>query len=369
MRRRLALSLAVALLALVAPAGPAHALGEEPLCGHASGRRVRPVAKNTLRVGQFNVLHGQSDQGHETLEARLKLQVDVLARARVDVVGLQEVSRTTSYGLVVERLADGLAKRVGGHWYWCWFASNPHFPLEPDMQPGGGGGPLSDAMAGFARGGEAEFREGIAILSRHEITHAQVLRVRPRSYEAAACVPPDPIDCNAAGFFDARSVMWVRIDAPFGGPRNGYDVYTTHIAHGLTPLSDTTKLLQTQEALEWINGNGQDEATPDVFVGDFNSEEGSAVHKEVTGAGWTDTFRAANRRSKGFTSDQDPVAARSTVSSRIDYVFARAGTCGLTVSASSVIANRVYRVGGKPLWPSDHYGVVSTIGCRARGSR
>ncbi len=361
MKRRLALGLILGLLAGVVPAGPAYALGEEPLCGHAMGRNVRKATARTLRVAQFNVLHGQSDTGAETLAARLKLQIDVLAKARVDVVGMQEVSKTTSHGLVVERLADGLAKRVGGHWYWCWFASNPHFPLEPDVQPGGGGGPFSEVMATQARSGEAEFREGIAILSRHEITHAQVLRVRPRSYEAVVCVPPDPIDCNAAGFFDSRSVMWVRIDAPSG--HDGYDVYTTHIAHGLTPLSDTTKLLQTQEALDWIDGNGQDEATPDVFVGDFNSEEGSAVHDEVTGAGWTDTYRAANRTAKGFTSDQDPLAPRATVSSRIDYVFARPGTCGLKVRSSAVIANKVYRVAGKPLWPSDHYGLVSEIAC------
>jgi endonuclease/exonuclease/phosphatase family metal-dependent hydrolase len=146
-------------------------------------------------------------------------------------------------------------------------------------------------------------------------------------------------------------------------------VYTTHIAHGLTPLSDTTKLLQTQEALEWIEATGQDEAAPDVFVGDFNSEEGSAVHDEVTGAGWTDTYRKANRTAKGFTSDQDPRAPKATVGSRIDYVFARPGTCGLTVRSSAVIANRVYRVAGKPLWPSDHYGLVSEIACGSRGAR
>ena len=358
MRRRLALALALGLLAGLVPAAPAYALGEEPLCGHAMGRPVRAKG-TTLRVAQFNILHTLSDVGNETLDARVKLQIDVLAKARIDVVGMQEVAKTTSHGLVVERLAGGLAKRVGGHWYWCWFASNPHFPLEPDVQPGGGGGPFTEIMATQVRSGEDEFREGIAILSRFPITESAVLRVRPRSYEAVACLPPDPIDCNAAGFFDSRSVMWARVDAPSGD----YDVFTTHIAHGITPLSDTTKLLQTQEVLDWIDGMASEDVAPDVFVGDFNSEEGSAVYEAVTGDGWTDTYRKANRNAKGFTSDQDPVAPKPTVTSRIDYVFARPGSCGLAVRSSAVIANKAYRVNGKPLWPSDHYGLVSEIAC------
>jgi hypothetical protein len=28
-----------------------------------------------------------------------------------------------------------------------------------------------------------------------------------------------------------------------------------------------------------------------------------------------------------------------------------------------VIANRMYRVAGRPLWPSDHYGLVSELSC------
>jgi hypothetical protein len=52
------------------------------------------------------------------------------------------------------------------------------------------------------------------------------------------------------------------------------------------------------------------------------------------------------------------------MSERIDYVWARPGSCGLAVPNSDVIANTpTHQSDGRWIWPSDHYGFVSTVRC------
>jgi endonuclease/exonuclease/phosphatase family metal-dependent hydrolase len=342
------------------PASAQATLDAEPECGQETGAAGTTVADApAVRVGTFNVLHSQSDVGDETLEARVPLIVAALAGARIDVAGLQEVAKTTNHGHVAQRIAQGLAALRGGTWSWCWFQSNPHFPGEPDLQPGGGGGPLTEVMASAARAGDTRFAEGVAVVSRFAIEDATVRRLPPRSYESPLCVPPDPIDCNAAAFFDSRAVLRARI----AGPTGPLDLFTTHLAHGLTPLSDTTKLLYANLALAYADELAVDDATPDLLVGDFNSTEDSAVHQAVIDAGFVDTFRLANPTDLGHTSDQDPLAPAATVTSRIDYVFARPGGCGLRAGASEILGNRPAVHQGGSLWPSDHFGLVSELSC------
>jgi endonuclease/exonuclease/phosphatase family metal-dependent hydrolase len=135
------------------------------------------------------------------------------------------------------------------------------------------------------------------------------------------------------------------------------------MAHGLTPLSDTTRLLYANLAVAYADETATDDATPDMLVGDFNSVEDSAVHAAVVDAGYVDTFRQANPGVVGATADQDPVAQADTATERIDYVFARPGGCGLQVRSSAVIANHPSTYQGGSLWPSDHHGVVSELAC------
>jgi endonuclease/exonuclease/phosphatase family metal-dependent hydrolase len=278
------------------------------------------------------------------------------------VAGLQEVASTANHGNVVERLATGLAQRTAHRWHWCWFQSNPHFPGEPDLQPGGGGGPLTELMASQVRAGEARWAEGLAVVSRIPISETSVFRMPPRSYEGVACVPPDPLDCNAAAVFDSRAVLRARLTTP-NGP---LDLYNTHLAHGLTPLSDTTKRVHVNVVLAYIGQTAAADPTPDVLVGDFNSVEGSAVYADVTGAGFVDTFRSTAPGANGFTSSQDVLTDTSapTASRRIDFVFAKPGGCGLAVKSSEVIGDAAAPFGdGRWVWPSDHYGVVSELRC------
>jgi endonuclease/exonuclease/phosphatase family metal-dependent hydrolase len=351
-----------AALAVTVPASPGSAQAPalpEPLCGQEGTGGPTGGNAGTLRVATFNVLHTQDDEDEATLEARLPVQVQAMVDAGVEVVGLQEALNSTNHGKVAQRLAQGLAASTSQTWYWCWFQSNPHFPGEPDTQPGGGGGPLSEFMAGAVKAGETRWSEGIGILSRYPIAEKSVIRLTPRSYEAGFCVPPDPIGCNAAAFFDSRSVLRARIAAP-GAP---VDLYTTHLAHGLTPASDVTKLAQVLEVLAYINQTAGADTTPDFLVGDFNSLEGSPVHQAVTDAGFVDTFRAARPDDPGNTSDQHILEPNSTVDHRIDYVFGRPGSCGLRALAGEVFADEPVPYQGGSLWPSDHYAVVTTNAC------
>lgn len=365
MRRPLtaAAVLAALLGALPLPYATAQVLDAQAQCA-SEGSGNAPAKRASLRVASFNVLHTLTDESNETLDARLPLAVSAIISSGADVVGAQEVAVTTNHGHVAQRLAKGLAQRTHQRWYWCWFGSNPHFPGEPDLRPGGGGGALSDQMAAFARGGEDEFHEGVAVLSRYPIATSSVRRMPPRSYESPFCVPPDPINCNAAAIFDSRSILHTRIN----GPTGAVDVFTTHLAHGITPLSDTTKLLYAQLSVDYVDEMAGDDATPDFLTGDFNSVEGSPVHDAVTGAGFVDTFRKANPKGTGYTSDQQIFAPKATVDHRIDYVFARPGSCALRVTSSKVFANKPGPYKKGVVWPSDHLAVVSEIAACGAGA-
>jgi hypothetical protein len=87
------------------------------------------------------------------------------------------------------------------------------------------------------------------------------------------------------------------------------------------------------------------------------------VHQAVAGAGFVDTFAAANANAPGPTGDQDVRAATSTVTDRIDYVFARPGACDLHVVSSDTFPDAPSPYQGGVLWPSDHHAVVSGVRC------
>ena len=329
-----------------------------PLCG-SFGTVAAPVTPAPLKVGTYNILHTLEETAYESLDTRLELQADVLTAAGVDVVGLQEVvGKTSEHDNAAERLASEMAERTSQRWEWCWFQSNPHFPGEPDLYEGGGG-PLSEQMALRGRNGSGEFREGLAVISRFPIGERAVRRLPPRSYEAAACtnVPPDPLGCNLAAVFESRAVMWTRI--------GDVDVFNTHFAHGITQLSAASRQVHSEFALGFIDEKAdRNDASPDFFVGDFNSVEGDPVHDRITGAGWADTFREKHPTDPGITSHQVIRSPTPANDARIDFVFARPGGCGLKVVDSEVIGDAYVPYQDGVLWPSDHYGVVSTVRAR-----
>jgi endonuclease/exonuclease/phosphatase family metal-dependent hydrolase len=312
------------------------------------------------------------------------------AHAGITVLGVQEATRNETFapgsefsqkhGFVVERLAGELASRTGRSWEWCWSQSNPHVPGTPDVAEGGGN-PLDDQAAARSNfPDEGDFREGVGILTSFHITASRFRRMLPRSYEAPACAlnagDPDPF-CAPSAVFDSRQVLWAHVFTP----RGPFDIFTTHIAHGITPLSDTTKLLQVQQAVAIVDEWATPDAWPDFVVGDFNSDPGSDRHVAMLEAGFTDTYRASRSPECTHPGDAgcsgDPPegqevygeTATRPMGRRIDYIFARPpATCGLAVPESHVIGNVAqFRPDLQPqrpwLWPSDHLGFVSAIRC------
>jgi endonuclease/exonuclease/phosphatase family metal-dependent hydrolase len=393
MRRTTALALAALLsgAALVVPAladdqPSADTSSDVPTDGQPLCRVATPTtadatathaarAPGEVRVATYNILHSQGDQRNH-LGERIPLVVAELAGADADSVGLQEVvgpfdpvtGRSDAEGArhVAEQVAQGLADTFAEPWEWCWFQSNPHLPGEPDLAEGGGGGPATEGMVAFNPGNEG-FREGVAILSRHDIIQARSRRMPPRSFEAPLCDPvaaaTNPLGCPAESVFDTRQLLWANVE----GPDGSYDLFSTHLAHGLTEGSQITKQLQVELMLDIID-EWEDPTTPTFFVGDFNSVEDPAANGEATdrrgtilAAGFVDTYRAFTD-APGFTSDQAIVTdtATPTVTARIDYVFARSPS-SVAVTGSGVFGTGALPFAGRWLWPSDHLGVVSGV--------
>lgn len=355
---------AVISLGAVPAAAQTPELDGPPICGGEAGATSQPD-DGVVRVGTFNVLHTQEDDANRTLDVRVELIADALALAEVDAVGLQEVTRSANHGMVAQRLARALADRTGDNWSWCFFQSNPHLPGEPDTGPGGVGGPVSQEIANRARGGDAPWAEGLAILSRFPIVDQRAHRLPGRQAEVPVCVaeaPDDPL-AGPTCAFDTRQVLWARTVTPCGG----LDLFNTHLAHTVSSASGQTRQAQVADALSTIDATASEDALPDLFVGDFNTLEGEPVWEAVVAAGFVDTYRTAAPDDPGLTSDQDIVAPEATVSSRIDYVFARPGTEALApaLAAPEVIGDTPGELDGEPVWPSDHYGVAVTVGSSA----
>jgi len=395
MRLRLALAVtSVLLLAVTVPAwatsgdtpgvpgqladdGP---LAPTPLCQTEAGDP--DAASNDgpeLRVGTYNVLHTQDPDGNPTAPQRIGMLADAIEQSGADALGLQEVAKSANLadldtdddgvdGLMVELIAQRLASTSSDAWSWCWFASNVHVPLEPEPNAGGGGGPLTE-LATFGGGQQTgngnEFREGVAILSRYPIASPTVKRLSLRTHEAAFCEDVDPLGCQFAVAFDSRVIMHGVIEAP-SGP---VDLYTSHLAHGVTSESDDTKARQIREGLEHIAAT-EDPTTPTFFVGDFNTdatvEPDAARYATVIAAGFTDSYAAASAHDlndPAGTSSQNVVSESLEVDHTIDYIFVKRLGCGATYGdiIGDTRATRTDAPGY--VWPSDHMGVVTTFGC------
>lgn len=394
---RLRLSLALATLLLVGVTVPAWGtlgdlpgvpgqladdgpLAPTPLCQTEEGDLETPSNDGPeLRVGTYNVLHTQDPDGNPTAPQRIGMLADAIEQSGADALGLQEVAKSANLaeldadddgvdGLMVELIAQRLASTSSDDWSWCWFASNVHVPLEPEPNPGGGGGPLTELATfggGQQTGNGSEFREGVAILSRYPITSPTVKRLSLRTHEAAFCEDVDPLNCQFAVAFDSRVIMHGVIDAP-SGP---VDLYTTHLAHGVTSQSDDTKARQISEGLEHI-GATEDPTTPTFFVGDFNTdatvEPDADRYAAILAAGFTDSYVAAAALDEGDplgTSSQNVVSHELEVDHTIDYVFVKRLGCGATYGdiIGDTKAERTDAAGF--VWPSDHMGVVTTFGC------
>ncbi|MFL6239656.1 MAG: endonuclease/exonuclease/phosphatase family protein [Actinomycetes bacterium] len=321
-----------------------------PLCGATKGTNAS--APSALRVASYNMLHGLTDEGDRTLEARLAIDVDELAASHVDMVGIQEAEESTKHGRVIARLASQLTARTGTPWYWCWFRTEPHLNGTPDTRHGGGNA-VSDLLAAHYNSNESQWYEGAAVLSRWPIVASAVHRLvgeDPKQRLQSDCRPPqfsgDPT-CVIDIALEPRAAVWTRIATPYG-------------ALSFTSSHTSGNWAQSVDLARWAGQQSRNDPSA-VMVCDCNSVPSSRAQQVIRSKGWVDTFYRFG--SGGGTADQDIGAATPTTTYRIDYVFVRSRSAHRPVAATPFMSTpepSSLEPSGW-LWPSDHWGVLTTL--------
>jgi endonuclease/exonuclease/phosphatase family metal-dependent hydrolase len=281
-----------------------------------------------MRLLTINLLHGgflpwvREDRARTA--ARLALLADALARLRPDVIAVQEALVASSPGAV----ASWLGQRLG---YQLRFAkANPLIIPPPVSQhlPA----PLR-ARIDRAIAAALDFEEGIAILTTVPIV-AHRAHALPR--------PNLPLENRVA--------LRVRVAAR-RGPLDVWNVHLTRAGGG--------HLRQVAALVELVGRESAD--VPALVLGDFNVGEETAGMRALRTAGFRDAYRLLHSAAPGLTAWQRVDAPDPTVSRRVDYCWLAPGA-GLDVLDSAVVFDRPGKgPDGTPLWPSDHYGVLTEI--------
>lgn len=378
MRMRLALAAAIVVLVVGTALPEADAVNTaSPRCGQQRAT-MRPPRATTLRVANYNVLHGLTEDppaypSFSTLDRRLDWSAKQIAAAGIDIVGMEEVEdarvnppRRHADGNVAQKLAARLASLTRMTWYWCWFLSNPHFPGEPDVQTGGGG-PASDQIAALADEKYASFKEGIAVLARYPIVEAEGRRLPGRvPVEALLCPPADdPTICPATVVFESRAALWAKVATPRGATQ----IVAAHLSHGITDASDYSSLEQAAAVLAFAEEKAAaDPPARRFFVCDCNVQptDEAPLVQFVESFGWENTFTVpcTAASADGCTAGLDVIVTRSPrrrMTERLDYVFWKPGSCASKPRPSRLFADRPLRTGTGWLWASDHLGIVTPI--------
>ena len=119
---------------------------------------------------------------------------------------------------------------------------------------------------------------------------------------------------------------------------------------------DSNKSIGQAQALELRNKLAMT-AEPQLVVGDFNALPTDATHADMVAAGFIDVGGAVG--AVGATCCQAPDLDNpvTQLSGRIDYVFDR----GFSSINSAFIVGDTPFENVRPLWPSDHAGVIATV--------
>jgi hypothetical protein len=98
-------------------------------------------------------------------------------------------------------------------------------------------------------------------------------------------------------------------------------------------------------------------AEPQLVVGDFNARPTELTYAEMLAAGFTDLALVAG--AGGLTCCQSPDLSNpvSQLSNRYDYIFERGFS---SIEGVLLVGNTVFE-NVRPLWPSDHAGVIGTV--------
>ena len=244
----------------------------------------------------------------------------VLADARPDIIGLQEVWASPS-----DHLAALLADQLGMHWTWT-----PAPAPERCQQ----------------RLGDPAMQVGNATLSRWPITE-----------QASQPLPADPVAD------DGRTVLFARVQSPTGP----LPFITTQLTS--TIGQSAVRCQQVATLCRFVAAHTNPDFPP-VVTGDLNAQPdadeirllgGHKTAPVVPGLVLVDAWSYADPLSPGWTWDRrNPyVAATGEPSARIDYVLV-----GLPAATGAGRVRSVRLIGDRPvhgIWPSDHAGVLAEL--------
>jgi Endonuclease/Exonuclease/phosphatase family len=284
------------------------------------------------------LLNGIATLQETAFPVRAEAIADAIARAKPQVVGLQEASDIdidlTPLGLPVKVDLDFLAI------------------LQAALASRG----LDYQVGASVQNFSATPFPGISLLD-HDVLLVDPERVNlvaadGRNYAAN-------IGMVAPGVNLIRG--WVAVTAEVDGSIVTF--VNTHLEVGEgTPLS----LLRAAQATELMAVVGT--ATPVVVMGDFNDPPSSLMHQVVTGAGFTDVWSEFHPGVEGLTCCHLPDLSDKVArfDQRIDYLFARGlghPRAGLQGSMKLLGAHPADHVSGSShtLWPSDHAGLIGSL--------
>jgi endonuclease/exonuclease/phosphatase family metal-dependent hydrolase len=151
---------------------------------------------------------------------------------------------------------------------------------------------------------------------------------------------------------------WVTIDAKYRGRQ--FHVANTHLEVSGFPA------IQEAQAQEFLAGPARGPGA-DIALGDFNTAaDGSTTDSYDILTAWFRDAWAVNPADPGYTAGQNQTLTNlgSLLHQRIDYVFLHGRV--RTVEAH-VVGDEPFRSQTqppRPIWPSDHAGVVATLRLR-----
>lgn len=346
--RWLVVAFAIALLAVLA--GPV-AAGNQ---GRGPDREVPVMTRNLYFGADLEpVLQAPPGGFEEALLAAFQqaqrsnfpMRMDAVAGEIADneawLVGMQEVATWTVDGVVVadftELIIEGLADR--GLRYEA-VAVAPGFQFAaPIPNVGTAGLAIADV-----------------ILARTDLSPSELKLSNPQTGNyTAQVVLPTPL-----GFLPFPR-QWAAVDAKVRGKQ--FRFVSTHLESVDEGPFASVRPLQAAELLTSPTSPLNTTRHPVVLVGDFNSEVTDAgdAAQQFLAAGFDDAWAAAGT-GPGSTYGHDPDLADPTDvldDSRIDFVMVHGGP---VVEAASVVDTiLVPTFDDRPLWPSDHGGVVATV--------
>jgi endonuclease/exonuclease/phosphatase family metal-dependent hydrolase len=294
-------------------------------------------------------------------EDRMAAIADEIVAAHADVVGLQEVTRWTTYTYdpvnrvasnpvvaydFLQLLLDALAARgVSYHAVTRAIADNFTSPAIPVLA----GQALPTQAVQLADRDVILVRDGVARSHARTGTYTHILSIPVAGQELPVARGWGSVDVRVrhATFRFVNSHL-----EAFGLPGLGGEAIR---------VAQVGELLAAQDALAARLGK-----RPMVYVGDYNSHAPDAAAYSLLLAGvGRDAWVAHHRRDPGNTCCFDATLTDPTepLTSRIDLVLT---TPGVRAPRATVVGDELGERTASGLWPSDHAGVVARLVFPAR---